>query len=138
MSPTASLAHYKSHLDPPPTVPFEAEGEQDPLRTPRKRKESNEVLLGNPLTPRKLFSSNIMDSPYRTPNGFGAPSHSRTPRAKSILDPSDPRTLLDDELQRMGTLSDSPSGLFGKNRSSLLYDSPGATLDSPGKFQSWW
>lgn len=137
MSPTASLAHYKSHLDPPPTVTFEADGEQDPLRTPRKRKESNEGLPGNPLTPRKLFSSNIMDSPFRTPNAFGTSPFSRTPRSKPILDPQDPRTLLDDELNRMGTLSDSPVGLFGKSRSSLLYDSPGA-LDLPGKYRSWW
>ncbi|KXN86593.1 Forkhead box protein I3 [Leucoagaricus sp. SymC.cos] len=137
MSPTASLAHYKHHLDPPPTVPFEADGEQDPLRTPRKRRESSDGPPGNPMTPRKLFSSNIMDSPYRTPNGFGTEPFSRTPRSRPILDPQDPRTLLDDELNRMGTLSDSPDGLFGKSRSSLLYDSPGA-LDLPGKYRSWW
>lgn len=135
MSPNASLAHYKSHLDPPPTVPFEeADDDHDPLKTPRRRKDSNQ---GNPLTPRKLFSSSMMDSPFRTPNGVGSSPFSRTPQAKPVLDPQDPRTLLDDELQRMGTLSDSPGGLFGKSRSSLLYDSPGG-LDLPGKYRSWW
>ncbi|KAF7770523.1 transcriptional regulator family: Forkhead [Agaricus bisporus var. burnettii] len=137
MSPTASLAHYKTNLEPPPVIPFDSEGESDPLRTPRKRKTSLDGLLGNPTTPRKMFNPNAIDSPYRTPNGFQASPFSRTPRARPILDPQDPRTLLDDELNRMGTLSDSPGGLFGKSRSSLLYDSPGA-LDLPGKYRTWW
>lgn len=137
MSPTASLVHYKTNLEPPPAVPFDGESEHDPLRTPRKRKESMDGLSGNPTTPRKLFNSNITDSPYRTPNGFGTSPFNRTPRSRPILDPQDPRTLLDDELNRMGALSDSPVGLFGRSRSSLLYDSPGA-LDLPGKYRSWW
>jgi len=135
MSPNASLAYYKSHLDPPPTIPFgELDDDYDPLKTPRRRKDSNQ---GNPLTPRKLFNSSMIDSPFRTPNGYGSSPFSRTPHAKPVLDPQDPRTLLDDELHRMGTLSDSPGGLFGKSRSSLLYDSPGG-LDLPGKYRSWW
>ncbi|KAF9453556.1 hypothetical protein P691DRAFT_800179 [Macrolepiota fuliginosa MF-IS2] len=137
MSPSASLAHYKSNLDPPPVVAYEPEGENDPLRTPRRRKRSTDGLPGNPTTPRKLFSSNIMDSPFRTPNDFGTSPFNRTPRSRPILDPQDPRTLLDDELNRMGSLADSPVGLYGKSRSSLLYDSPGA-LDLPGKYKSWW
>ena len=52
MSPSTSLAHYKSNLDPPPVYsgvlpPFEvaqAGDEDDPMRTPRKRGASGTTL----------------------------------------------------------------------------------------------
>jgi len=149
MSPTASLAHYKSNLDPPPlysrghTIDNATERDDeivDPMRTPRKRVSNAETsnLYEPPVTPKKLiFHGGLDDSPFRTPSGgFGA-SPFRTPSSRSIIDPHDPRALLDDELNRIGnSYGDSPAGLFGKARGSLLYDSPG--LDSPGKWSKWW
>jgi len=143
MSPSASLAHYKSNLDPPPVVsggvaPLDVttgpDDDADPMRTPRKRgvMTNSSSVFGQPVTPRKLiFSAGAGDSPFRTP---GLPeSPFRTPRSRAIFDPHDPGTLLHEELNRMGSYEDSPAGIFGKGRSSLLYDSPG--LDGPAK---WW
>ena len=141
MSPSASLAHYKSNLDPPPVIypsgaskllsslALESDSlESDIMRTPRKASSSAAVagssssaLLGPPVTPKK----GLFDSPFR----IGL-SPFRTPR--DIYDPHDPRVLLDEELSRP-MLGDSPVGIFGK-RSSLLYDSPGVDpWSSPGK-----
>jgi hypothetical protein len=149
MSPTASLAHYKSNLDPPPLYnrgqatdnAKERDDEAvDPMQTPRKRgsKADTSSFYEPPVTPQKLiFPSGLDDSPFRTPiRGLGA-SPFRTPGSRNIIDPHDPRTLLDEELNRIGnSYGDSPAGLFGKGRGSLLYDSPG--LDSPGKWSKWW
>ena len=148
MSPSASLAHYKSNLDPPPVynggvAPLgmapEAE-EDDPMRTPRKRgsatqQQTTTAYFGQPVTPRRLvFPTSLADSPFRTPvGGLGA----STPGSR-IYDPHDPRTLLDEELNRISGGYDSPAGLFGKGRGSLLYDSPEVGLDSPGKWSKWW
>lgn len=147
MSPSASLAHYKSNLDPPPVISYGAgpsnagkeearlEDEADPMRTPRKRTSTNGAA---PVTPKRLMFSTVLDdSPFRNPFGI---SPFRTPGSRSILDPHDPRTALDDELNRMNAYDDSPAGIFGKGTGSLLYDSPGAGyLDSPGKWsKSWW
>lgn len=137
MSPTASLAHYKSNLDPPPpyigghATENATEGDDevvDSMRTPHKRSKSDTSNLHEaPVTPKKIIFPN--DSPFRV---FGG-----TPGSRSIIDPHDPRALLDDELNRIGdSYGDSPAGLFGKGRGSLLYDSPG--LDSPGKWSKWW
>ncbi|KAF8159665.1 hypothetical protein B0H34DRAFT_782336 [Crassisporium funariophilum] len=147
MSPTASLAHYKSNLDPPPVyggghpldVSQGAEDDTDPMRTPRKRvSNSNTSSIYAPVTPRKLIFPSVGDSPFRTPMGGLSTSPFRTPGSRNIFDPHDPTALLHDELNRMGTAyEDSPGGLFGKGRGSLLYDSPG--LDStPGKWNKWW
>ena len=134
MSPSTSLAHYKSNLDPPPFVSggvtplavSQGEGSivaattadetVDPHRTPQKRVfvTTAPSIFGNPMTPKKLFSS-AGDSPFRTPLGNSTP--------RRMFDPHDPRTILDDELNRMNTYDDSPAGLYGKDR--LLYDSPG-------------
>lgn len=128
MSPSTSLAHYKSNLDPPPTVSggvapldvsqnitFAEDEAADTMKTPRKRTSIANApsIFGHPVTPKKLiFSSGMTDSPFRTP------------RSRAMLDPHDPGVLLNDELNRMA-YDDSPAGLFGKERSSLLYDSPG-------------
>ena len=155
MSPTASLAHYKSNLDPPPVynggvAPLDVAPEQeddDPMRTPRKRGSTSQqqtttaAYYGQPVTPRRLvFPTGLADSPFRTPVGGLGASPFRTPGSR-IYDPHDPRTLLDEELNRIsGGYDDSPAGLFGKGRGSLLYDSPGLGLglDSPGKWSKWW
>lgn len=142
MSPSASLAHYKCNLDPPPilfqsgankllsSLALEAD-EHDIMRTPRRESgssgmaSSSSALLGPPVTPKKM---GIFDSPLRT--GL---SPFRTPGSASrIFDPHDPRVLLNDELNRPHL--DSPMGLFGKRGS--LYDSPASNLWSPGK--SWY
>ena len=140
MSPTASLAHYKSNLDPPPPYSGGDDEVVDPMRTPRKRVSNTDTsnLYEPPVTPKKLiFHSGLDDSPFRTPSGGLGASPFRTPGARNIIDPHDPRTLLDDEINRIGnSYGDSPAGLFGKGRGSLLYDSPG--LDSPGKWTKWW
>lgn len=108
------------------------EDRQNLNKTPRKRSSGSGILVPTPLTPRKLiFPSNQNNSPFRTPSGiFG------TPRSRAIFDPHDPSTLLDEELNRLGNTGqeDSPVGLFGKGRGSLLYDSP-VLSTSPGR---WW
>lgn len=135
MSPSTSLAHYKSNLDPPPAVsggvaPLEvsqnitaSEDEAaDMMKTPRKRTSiaNAQSIFGLPVTPKKLVFSGMADSPFRTP---GNSSPFRTPRSRAMFDPHDPGVILNDELNRMAY--DSPAGLFGNERSSLLYDSPG-------------
>ncbi|KAH6915883.1 forkhead box protein I1 [Coprinopsis sp. MPI-PUGE-AT-0042] len=161
MSPSASLAHYKSNLDPPrrldaPPVLFTstkaAEGEAsssaqddvfDPLRTPRRRStthSASHVTLAGPFpdTPTRSTPS-AYESIFRTPTGSSSFSPFRTPNSRSVLDPNDPRVLLDDELNRQSQLvHDSPGGIFGKG-SKLLYDSPGFGdwSSSPGK-KYWW
>lgn len=144
MSPSASLAHYKSNLDPPPlyngSIPAldNPQAEEDLMRTPCKRgaSASASASFGPPVTPRKLiFSANLEDSPFRTPSNNPNMSPFRTPGSRSIFDPHDPRTLLDEELSGMHYSYDSSpaGGLFGRGRGSLLYDSPG--FESPPK---WW
>lgn len=158
MSPNASLAYYKSNLDPPPVLLFgigpgyghkngtdnsgggDHHAEAVILRTPSRKIPA---LGGPPVTPKRSFSSNQNESPFRTPGGGGGvlgDSPFRTPGSRGVFDPHDPRALLDEELSRMGAQTeddDSPGGLYGKGRGSLLYDSPGL-MDSPGKWTRWW
>lgn len=155
MSPSASLLHYKSNLDPPPTLNYNAgpskidhaqeqdlEAESlDTARTPRKRTSSASNVFP-PVTPKRLnFLAGPSESPFRTPIAGLGVSPFRTPGSRpSIFDPHDPRTVLDDELSRMGdSYEGSPGGLFGKGGGTLLYDSPGYDkFDSPGKWNRWW
>ncbi|KAF6761656.1 forkhead box protein I1 [Ephemerocybe angulata] len=142
MSPTASLAHYKSNLDPPPvlfqlgvnrTLSSLAYDEPDHMRTPRKGSSSagagSSIMLGPPVTPKR---GGLFDSPF--PRSGMSPF--RTPgRGKDIFDPHDPALLLHEELNRP-VLGDSPVGIFGKR--SLLYDSPGPDpWGTPGKKWFW-
>ncbi|KAF9485486.1 hypothetical protein BDN70DRAFT_795750 [Pholiota conissans] len=149
MSPTASLAHYKSNLDPPPAYsggggvqPLDLSqdattgaalcDEDDPNRTPRKRltnSSAGNVFFGHPVTPRKLTFP--PDSPFRTPMA-GSPFRTPGSRLASILDPHDPRTVLHEELDHRA-YEDSPGGIFGKDKRALLYDSPGY-----GEAPKWW
>ncbi|KAG7093592.1 hypothetical protein E1B28_007258 [Marasmius oreades] len=124
MSPSASLAHYKMNLDPPPVASYSTNEDELVsafLHTP----------LRGPVTPKRLLE----ESPYRT--SFISPF--RTPGSRLIIDDHDPRALLDEELNRMSAgQNDSPpsGGLFGKQR-ELLYDSPNAMDASPGKWGKW-
>ncbi|KAF9071361.1 hypothetical protein BDP27DRAFT_1446419 [Rhodocollybia butyracea] len=120
MSPSASLVHYKSHLDPPPTMSFDSSG--------------------TPSTPKKSLAFPLLDdSPFRP--SFTGMSPFRTPGSSGLYDPHDPRTLLDEEFRRLGPGGAgemSPaSGIFGKDR-QLLYDSPSGLDSSPGKYKRWW
>ncbi|ESK94917.1 forkhead box protein i1 [Moniliophthora roreri MCA 2997] len=123
MSPSASLAHYKTNLDPPPVTPYNAPDDDDLfaafLHTP----------LRGPVTPKRF---DLEESPYRPPLGI-------SPFRMPSRDDHDPRSLLDEELNRLGAgQSESPpvSGLFGKRR-ELLYESPNALDSSPGKWGPW-
>ncbi|KAK7466418.1 hypothetical protein VKT23_005140 [Stygiomarasmius scandens] len=133
MSPSASLAHYKSHLDPPPAAPHDAENPiGEFLYTPSRGRTLG--FSAAPVTPKRSSAFPLLEeSPFR----FGI-SPFRTPGSRGILDPHDPRALLDEELNRLGETQESPAtGLFGKRQ--LLYDSPNATMGgSPGKWRGWW
>lgn len=152
MSPSPSLAYYKSNLNPPPnksplgssdsdtlpTVPAPGASSSSPAlpypptdmtSTPSRgsgfrRTSSN---FSNPFTPRNLTLS--------YPN-FGSASNSpfRSTPTNGVYDPHDPSAMLNDELARMGERGaiDSPSGysfsgMFGKTK-GLMYESP----DGPG------
>ncbi|KAH7885848.1 hypothetical protein F5I97DRAFT_1162369 [Phlebopus sp. FC_14] len=138
MSPSASLAHYKCNLDPPPPSTFHPDDGINPavfdnenIRTPsRKRGHPNHrdtSTLFPPMTPKKLVfpaPSPSTESPFRTPG------------TRSIFDPHDPGALLDEEFARLGAkgAQDSPAGLF-ESRRGLLYESP--NIPSPGKLPRW-
>lgn len=151
MSPSASLAHYKSHLDPPPTLiygtstrlPIQRDDDNgdepsELLRTP-SRKRNAAASSAHPMTPKRLLFSIDGSSPFRTPGGgtlsaspFRTPSGGRG----GIFDPHDPSTLLDEELSSLGAAGrESPAGLYGKG---TLYDSPNPLDGSPGKWARWW
>ncbi|KAL4066026.1 hypothetical protein V8B97DRAFT_1073518 [Scleroderma yunnanense] len=133
MSPSASLVHYKSHLDPPPPSTFHQDDGINPavfdienVRTPSRRRghRENGSTLFPPVTPKKLVfpaPSSTIESPFRTPG------------SRSIFDPHDPSALLDEEFATLGNKvgQESPVGLFGGRR-GLLYESP--SISSPGKW----
>ncbi|TFK71639.1 hypothetical protein BDN72DRAFT_895474 [Pluteus cervinus] len=107
----------------------------DVFGTPSRR--NSLVLGGSPVTPKRAFSNSVSESPFRTPLGMYEGSPFRTPGSRLIFDPHDPRTLLDDELNRLSSAQgESPGGLYGKGVGTLLYDSPG--VESPGKWTRWW
>ncbi|KAJ7252708.1 hypothetical protein B0H12DRAFT_608168 [Mycena haematopus] len=153
MSPSATLTHYKSRLDPPPTLvygtasssrlsPQREDDDYEPsdaFRTPA-RKRNAASSSAHPITPKRLLFGIDGSSPFRTPGG-GTLSASpfRTPggsRGGGIFDPHDPSTLLDEELSSLGAAGrDSPAGLYGKG---TLYDSPNPLDGSPGKWARWW
>ncbi|KAJ7115868.1 hypothetical protein C8R44DRAFT_841790 [Mycena epipterygia] len=155
MSPSTSLAHYKSHLDPPPAFVYGAtkrpairpqeegydddDGPSDLMRTPSRKRNAASSSSAHPMTPKRLLFPSDSSSPFRTPGG-GTLSASpfRTPGGGrgGIYDPHDPSTLLDEELSSLGFAGrESPAGLFGKGS---LYDSPNPLDGSPGKWARWW
>ncbi|KAI0289544.1 hypothetical protein BC826DRAFT_1159051, partial [Russula brevipes] len=156
MSPSASLAHYKSHLNPPPvTISLShgddtnptttttttntkegghhgAEDSENLLRTPSRRRAgagASQFTPFTPVTPRKLmFMGGVAtESPLR-----GLFDH-----------PHDPGTLLDEELARLGAqghtpgrggLHESPSVGFAQR--ALMYESP--NTQSPERWTRMW
>jgi len=152
MSPSASLSHYKSNLDPPPTVPFcdgeklrvggddrETEEESENVRTPSKKRGTTTGGIFPPITPKKLVfpGVNSQDSPYRTPGSRLGVSPFRTPGSRGIFDPHDAGVLLDEELSRLGSGKigvDSPMGSAGRG-GGLFYDSPSLLSIN---WNRWW
>jgi hypothetical protein len=150
MSPSASLAHYKSHLNPPPVMISLPHGDNPPttkedghnhdhghntitsedtenlLRTPSRRRTSSQFAPFTPVTPRKsMFMGVATESPLR-----GLFDH-----------PHDPGTLLDEELARLCAqttpgrgLHESPSVGFAQR--ALLYESPNTR--SPERWTRMW
>jgi hypothetical protein len=149
MSPSASLAHYKSHLNPPPVMISLPHGEnnhhnpppttkedgqshntsedaENVPRTPSRRRTSAQFTPFTPVTPRKLmFMGVATESPLR-----GLFDH-----------PHDPGTLLDEELARLCAqttpgrgLHESPSVGFAQR--ALLYESPNTR--SPERWTRMW
>ncbi len=145
MSPSPSLAYYKSHLDPPPAAVFHPHaplltalttGEDstltlpspDLLRTPSRKRPGQSGSSGSrrlvdfspfaPVTPKRLVFHS-QESPFRTPS--------------RVFDPHDPGNILNEELKRLGEQAqyeESPTGFFGQRHP--LYDSPG--LGSPSRY----
>jgi hypothetical protein len=118
MSPSASLAHYKSHLNPPPVISLShgdvtapstnitaaaaattkednlgtghhaMEDSENLLRTPSRRRASVQFTPFTPVTPRKLM--------------FMGGVATESPLRGLFDHPHDPATLLDEELARLG------------------------------------
>ncbi|KAG9309517.1 hypothetical protein JVU11DRAFT_10490 [Chiua virens] len=136
MTPNTSLAHFKTHLDPPPHTAFNPDDGINPavfdtenVRTPsRKRshhRDRDAIPHFPPVTPKKLVfptPGSAAESPFRTPS--------------RIFDPHDPGALLEEEFARLGAKAaqESPAGLY--DRRGLLYESP--NLSSPGKLPRWY
>ncbi|KAF8556415.1 hypothetical protein OG21DRAFT_1483046 [Imleria badia] len=140
MTPNASLAHFKTHLDPPPHTSFNPDDGINPavfdnenVRTPSRKRsyhrdKDKDALLPYfpPITPKKLLfptPGSTAESPYRTP-------------VARIFDPHDPGALLEEEFAQLGARAaqESPAGLYDRRR--LLYDSP--NMSSPGKLPRWY
>ena len=156
MSPSASLAHYKSHLNPPPVMISLPHGEnnnpptttttkedghghshahghhtaaedtENLLRTPSRRRTSSQFTPFTPVTPRKLMFMGVA---------------TESPLRGLFDHPHDPGTLLDEELARLcaqGTpgrgLHESPSVGFAQR--ALLYESPNTR--SPERWTRMW
>jgi len=156
MSPSASLAHYKSHLNPPPVVVSLPHGDgannapttkedshghghghgaghhpvedsENLLRTPSRRRASAQFTPFTPVTPRKLM--------------FMGGVATESPLRGLFDHPHDPGVLLDEELARLGAqgtpsrgLHESPSVGFAQR--ALLYESP--NTQSPGRWTRMW
>lgn len=134
MSPSPSLAHYKSHLDPPPAAVFHP---QAPLLTGHLSAEDVALTLPTPetllRTPSRKRATPTKGQGRSDVNPF-TPKHHFAPGTPSrISDPYDPAGLIEEEVFRLGT-QDSPSGLFGKH--SVFYESPG--IPSPSRWDRIW
>ncbi|KZT65039.1 hypothetical protein DAEQUDRAFT_769192 [Daedalea quercina L-15889] len=143
MSPSPSLAHYKSHLDPPPPAsmhfpqapllavptssqmtPPRSTGSNVDVHTPLRKVSGTSDPFNlspfAPVTPQRLTYPSF-DSPWRTPS-------------RNIYDPHAPSSILDDELYRQSLKDISPSllGLSGRPRG--LWDSPLGSSPSVDRF----
>ncbi|KAI0251430.1 hypothetical protein BJV78DRAFT_1211514 [Lactifluus subvellereus] len=126
MSPSPSLAHYKSHLNPPPPpVASHPPGDANPPKDDGHPTEDSENLLRTPS--RRRASSQFTRSRPESP-------------LRGLFDPHDPGMLLDEELARLGAQGtpgrgphESPVGFAQR---ALLYESP--NTQSPERWTRMW
>lgn len=149
MSPSPSLAYYKSNLNPPPNKSPLGSSDSDTLPTVSAPGAASSSTSALPYPPTDMTSTPSRGSGYRrtsstfsnpfTPRNltlsypnFGSASNSpfRSTPSGGVYDPHDPSAMLNDELARMGERGaiDSPSGysfsgMFGKTK-GLMYESP--------------
>ncbi|KIJ55229.1 hypothetical protein M422DRAFT_774309 [Sphaerobolus stellatus SS14] len=116
MSPSRSLAHYKTSLVP-------------------------EWKVGRPSTPPSAAGPSSSSSLLALPHTPHDPSIFLTPK-RSIFpsrgfDPYDPNAVLAEEIAglRRDNLDESPGGFFGKEGRKLLYESPSAPGKSDWRFR---
>jgi len=127
MSPSRSLAHYKSSLEP------EWKSTYRPT-TPPPSDQQGEDEDGIYSTPSRTSfpSSSLPISPFPTP---ARPSRLRNEKG---YDPYDPDTLLADELAsitKASELQESPGGFLGKEGRKLLYERPSVPGQSDWRFR---
>ena len=165
MSPSASLAHYKSHLNPPPVMIALPHGENNHHNPPTTTKEdghSHNHDHGHNTTTHghghntSEDTENLLRTPSRrrTSAQF-TPFTPVTPRKlmfmgvatesplRGLFDhPHDPGTLLDEELARLCAQSTTPgrglheSPSVGFAQRALLYESPNTR--SPERWTRMW
>ncbi|KAH8832648.1 hypothetical protein DL96DRAFT_1677020 [Flagelloscypha sp. PMI_526] len=131
MSPSTSLMHYKSHLDPPP--PSRTFRDDDDDDNEREHLQPNTSHLRTPsrTRPDRVRSSLLhvgggLGMTPRTPGGlFRTPGVAESPFPAPSIDPYDASAILAQEVKaaRSRRLEDSPFGVL--KRSNLLYQSPG-------------
>jgi hypothetical protein len=164
MSPSASLAHYKSHLNPPPVIALtHGDTNNAPVTTTATKEENNNNNHGHGHAHAHHAtedSENLLRTPSRRrASAQFTPFTPVTPRKlmfmggvatesplRGLFDhPHDPATLLDEELARLGAqgtpgrggLHESPSvSVGGFAQRALLYESP--NTQSPERWTRMW
>ena len=132
-APGTPTRKRKVSKDSNPAYGDENTGLLDPLpQTPARRSVNREAGPSfDPVTPRKVSSPfSNMFTPFRTPGR----------RSLGVFDPSDPISLLNEELDALASARNreafgSPGGgIFPRGR-GILYESP--NLPSPDKWRPW-
>ena len=160
MSPTASLAHYKSHLNPPPVMISLPHGENNNNHNPPTTKEDGQSQSHGHNNAHGHNTSEDTENLLRTPSRRRTSSQFTpftpvTPRKlmfmgvatesplRGLFDhPHDPGTLLDEELARLCAQSSTPgrglheSPSVGFAQRALLYESPNTR--SPERWTRMW
>lgn len=164
MSPSASLAHYKSHLNPPPVIALtHGDSNNAPVTTTATKEENSNNNHGHGHAHAHHAtedSENLLRTPSRRrASAQFTPFTPVTPRKlmfmggvatesplRGLFDhPHDPATLLDEELARLGAqgtpgrggLHESPSvSVGGFAQRALLYESP--NTQSPERWTRMW
>ena len=155
MSPSASLAHYKSHLDPPPTAVFQAtlepeniphavshghgannpDPDADPsMRTPVRKPGGS--MINATFTPRRLLFASTQDSPLRTPSsrsglGLGG-ENSNTLAPSPLFRTPGSRSIFDPH--DPGALLDEELSRLGGTGQFGYMDSPSGMFGKGGLF----
>jgi hypothetical protein len=151
MSPSPSLAHYKSHLGPPPPpffflpgpAPSPASSSRAPLLDLGSVPSSQETepdaepdVLRTPSRHRRASAGAGAGAPMLAPHAPVTPKKQLGVSMYGIFNPHDPALALDEELRLGGPAharfleSQSPAGLFGGTR-GMLYESPSGPSPGP-------